>query len=331
MSEFLKHDLTAPVDKALRGGVLAIGNFDGVHRGHQSVLQTARDIAAQAGAPCFVLSFEPHPRTLFKPESPVFRLTPPDMKANVLRAFGMDGLLILPFDFATASTTADDFVTEILLGRAGASHVVSGFNFHFGKNRAGSPEFLKQAGQDRGFGVTIVDAKSDENSEPISSSRIRRSLGSANVEEAAGLLGYRWCVSGEVVKGQQLGRTLGYPTANLALSPNCHLAHGIYAVRLRTADGVLHNGVASYGRRPTFDNGAALLETFIFDYSGDLYGQDITVSLFTHLRGEEKFASAEALVEQMKQDDAQARAALAGVTPLSVLDKTLNFDGLKSQ
>ncbi|MFD0916143.1 bifunctional riboflavin kinase/FAD synthetase [Pseudahrensia aquimaris] len=322
------HDLTTALPEARRGGVVAIGNFDGVHRGHQIVLERAMELARTKGVPCTALSFEPHPRTLFKPQSPVFRLTPQDMKARVLAALGLDGLLVLPFTRELAGTSADDFVDLHLLAAAGASHIVTGFNFHFGKDRAGSPEFLKAKGEKSGFGVTIVEAQADENADPISSSRIRRCLGSADVVQAAGLLGYRWCVRGEVIKGAQLGRTLGYPTANIALPENCRLAHGIYAVRLRRADGSLHNGVASYGRRPTFDNGEALLETFVFDFQDDLYGEEIEITLFGHLRGEEKFDSAEALVEQMNRDSAEARALLSAVSPLSALDQSIAFEGL---
>jgi riboflavin kinase/FMN adenylyltransferase len=329
VTNFLHHNLDNAVADEARGCVLAIGNFDGVHRGHQAVLETALDVAQKAKTKAYAISFEPHPRTLFKPESPVFRLTPENMKARVLQAFGLDGLLTLPFTRDLAATSADDFVDHFLLEKAGASHVVSGFNFMFGKDRVGTPEFLRAKGEARNMGVTIVEAHEDENREAISSSRIRRCLGAGDVVETAGLLGYRWCVSGEVIKGQQLGRTLGYPTANLALPESCHLAHGIYAVRLRTEDGILRNGVASYGRRPTFDNGEALLETFIFDYSGDLYGQNIEVSLFAYLRGEEKFDSAEALVAQMDKDSAEARAVLAAVQPLSELDLNLNFSNLQ--
>ncbi len=312
---------------------MAIGNFDGVHAGHQAVLGVALKAAATKGVPCYALSFEPHPRTLFKPDSPVFRLTPEATKARVLEAYGLDGLLTLPFTRELASTSAEDFVTDFLVNRARARHVISGYNFHFGKNRVGTPEFLQASGEAHGFDVTIVEARLDDldgAGEPVSSSRIRRLVGEGDLANAAQLLTYRWFLSGTVIKGQQLGRTLGYPTANLELPSHVRLAHGIYAVRLRTADGVLHNGVASYGRRPTFDNGAALLETFIFDYSGDLYGQVIDVSIFDYLRGEEKFDSAEALVVQMKRDEARARKVLGQVKPLSPLDEILSFQGLVS-
>ena len=327
MSGFLHHRLSEPLSDSARGGVIAIGNFDGVHRGHQAVLNTAMEIAGDKSAPCLALSFEPHPRTLFKPDSPVFRLTPEHLKARVMEAAGLDGLLVMDFTRDLAGTEAIDFVKDHMLGAAGASHVVSGYDFHFGKGRAGSPDFLKECGEELGFGVTIVELQSNGGEEPFSSSIIRRLLGGGDVETAAKQLGYRWIVSGEVVKGAQLGRTLGYPTANIVPPESCHLAHGIYAVRLRRADGSLHDGVASYGRRPTFDDGAPVLETFVFDFDGDLYGENVEVSLFNYLRGEEKFDSAEALVEQMDRDSEAAKAILAVAKPLSDIDRTLCFDG----
>ncbi len=329
MTGFLHHNLTEPLPETCRGAVIAIGNFDGVHLGHQVVLKHAMEKACDMGVPCYALSFEPHPRTLFRPQSPVFRLTLEPMKARILQAFGLDGMLILPFTRDLAATSADEFVDEFLINRAGICHVVTGFNFHFGKDRAGSPQFLQKAGEKRGFGVTIVDAvSSEEEVEPVSSSSVRELLVTGDVSNAAQLLGYRWQTSGEVIKGAQLGRTLNYPTANLSLPASCDLAHGIYAVRLRRANGILYNGVASYGRRPTFDNGEALLETFIFDFSDDLYGEEIQVSLFDYLRGEEKFDSADALVDQMNRDSVLARVHLANCKPLTDLDNKLNFDGL---
>lgn len=328
MSGFLHHSTENPLPGSARGGVVAIGNFDGVHRGHQAVLQVARETAQNKGVPCHALSFEPHPRTLFRPDSPVFRLTPERMKARVMEAFGLDGLLVMPFTRDLAGTSAEDFVADHMLGDAAASHVISGYDFHFGKNRAGTPDFLKEAGERLGFGVTIVEAQIGEASEPFSSSAIRRQLGAGKVNQAAIALGYRWTVSGPIVEGAQLGRTLGYPTANMVLEPNCRLQFGIYAVRLRRADGSLHDGVASYGRRPTFDNGAALFETFVFDFDGDLYGEMVEVSLFEHIRGEEKFDSAEALVARMDRDAEEARRILREAEPLSILDRRLCFDGL---
>lgn len=327
MNGFLHHRLSEePLPDSARGGVIAIGNFDGVHRGHQAVLNAAIEIAKKENAPCHALSFEPHPRTLFKPESPVFRLTPERLKARVMAAAGLDGLLVMDFTRDLAGTEAIDFVRDQMLGAAGASHIVSGYDFHFGKGRAGSPEFLKDCGEALDFGVTIVELQSNGGAEPFSSSVIRRLLGAGDAEAAAKHLGYHWIVAGEVVKGAQLGRTLGYPTANIVPPESCHLAHGIYAVRLRRADGSLHDGVASFGRRPTFDNGAPLLETFVFDFDDDLYGAEIEISVFGYLRGEVKFDSAEALVEQMDSDSEAAKQILHEVKPLSSIDRSLCFE-----
>lgn len=328
MTGFYQQLLDRPVRTEASGGVIAIGNFDGVHVGHQIVLERAMEIARTCGTKCFALSFEPHPRTLFKPDSPVFRLTDASMKATVLDAMGLDGLLVLEFTRNLAATSADDFVTTFLLARARASHVVSGFNFHFGKNRAGTPEFLRQSGVKQGFGVTIIDAVTDggvHDGQPVSSSRIRRMLGAGEVKSAARLLNYHWLVSGKVIEGAKLGRTLNFPTANIVLPASCHLAHGIYAVHLRRANGEVHQGVANFGRRPTFDNGPVLLETFIFDFSGDLYGEVISVSLIEYLRPEERFSSADELVAQMHKDTVYAKQVLSDVEPLSDLDRRLNF------
>ena len=327
---FIDHSLNAPVPDEHQRGVLAIGNFDGVHLGHQVVIAEALKLARANNAPCHVLTFEPHPRTLFKPQSPVFRLTPADMKSKVLNAFGVDGVLVLPFDRELASTSADEFVDEFLCKRARTSHVITGFNFLFGKDRQGTPEFLKKAGQQRDFGVTIVEAHADAGGEPVSSSRIRRLLGAGDVSAANRLLGYRWCVGGEVIKGAQIGRTLGYPTANLSLPASNHLAHGIYAVRMRLPDGSLRDGVASHGRRPTFDDGEALLETFVFDFDGDLYGKPVQISLFEHLRAEQKFDNVDDLVKQMRLDEDRARNVLANAEPLSELDRAMTFSGMIS-
>ncbi|MBN9073818.1 MAG: bifunctional riboflavin kinase/FAD synthetase [Rhizobiales bacterium] len=310
----------------LRGGVVAIGNFDGVHRGHQVVLARALEEARRRGVPALVLTFEPHPRAVFQPDRPMFVLTPAPMRARLLEALDFDAVVEQPFDLAFAGCSPQDFVDRTLVGRLGISHAVTGFDFHFGKDRQGGPAFLMAAGEISGFGVTLVDAFRDEGAEIVSSSRIRALLEAGEVAEAAGLLGYRYTVEAEVVRGKQLGRTLGYPTANMALPASNGLRHGIYAVRLRRADGTLHDGVASFGRRPTVDHdGEPLLETFVFDFSGDLYGETCSVSFFGFLRGEAKFDDLEALVVQMRRDEAEARALLSGVTPLSELDARLAF------
>ncbi|NGO53801.1 bifunctional riboflavin kinase/FAD synthetase [Allomesorhizobium camelthorni] len=311
---------------SLRGGVVAIGNFDGVHRGHQAVLQRALDEARRRGAPALVLTFEPHPRKVFRPDVPLFILTPPPMKARLLADLGFDAVVEQAFTRDFASQDAETFVTKVLEENLGISHSVTGFDFHFGKNRQGGPAYLMAAGERHGFGVTLVDAFRDEGAEIVSSSRIRELLAEGDVAQAAGLLGYRFTVEAEVTQGKQLGRTLGFPTANMVLPAEAELKHGIYAVRLRRADGSLHDGVASFGRRPTVDeDGAPLLETFVFDHSGDFYGETCQVSLFGYLRGEVKFDGLGALVAQMKRDEEEARALLASVRPLSDLDAKVAF------
>ena len=317
---------TAPLPAHLRGGVVAIGNFDGVHRGHQAVLERALAEAGRRGVPALVLTFEPHPRKVFRPDMPLFVLTPPPMKARLLSHLGFAALVEQPFTRAFAGLSAEAFVTDVLESNLGITHAVTGFDFHFGKDRQGGPAFLMAAGERHGFGVTLVDAFRDEGAEVVSSSRIRALLCEGEVAEAAGLLGYRFTVESEVIGGQRLGRTLGFPTANMRLSPEAELKEGIYAVRFRRADGTLYNGVASFGRRPTVDdNGAPLLETFVFDFSGDLYGEICAVSFFGFLRSEVKFDGLDALVAQMKRDEAEARALLAGVSPLSELDRAIAF------
>ena len=317
---------TAPLPAHLRGGVVAIGNFDGVHRGHQAVLERALAEARHRGVPALVLTFEPHPRKVFRPDMPLFVLTPPPMKARLLSHLGFAALVEQPFTRAFAGLSAEAFVTDVLERNLGITHAVTGFDFHFGKDRQGGPAFLMAAGERHGFGVTLVDAFRDEGAEVVSSSRIRALLCEGEVAEAAGLLGYRFTVESEVIGGQRLGRTLGFPTANMRLSPEAELKEGIYAVRFRRADGTLYNGVASFGRRPTVDdNGAPLLETFVFDFSGDLYGEICEVSFFGFLRPEVKFDGLDALVAQIKRDEAEARALLADVRPLSQLDSAIAF------
>ncbi|PTE12526.1 bifunctional riboflavin kinase/FAD synthetase [Mesorhizobium helmanticense] len=323
---FERISATSPLPPGLRGGVVAIGNFDGVHRGHQAVLERALTEARRRGVPALVLSFEPHPRKVFRPDIPLFVLTPPPMKARLLSLLGFAALVEQPFTRDFASLSAEAFVTDVLDRNLGISHAVTGFDFHFGKDRQGGPAYLMAAGERHGFGVTLVDAFRDEGAEVVSSSRIRTLLCEGEVAEAAGLLGYRFTVESEVIGGKRLGRTLGFPTANMRLWPEATLKEGIYAVRFRRADGTLHDGVASFGRRPTVDdNGAPLLETFVFDFSGDLYGEICAVSFFGYLRSEVKFDGLDALVAQMKRDEAEARALLAGVRPLSDLDSAIAF------
>lgn len=326
MTVFHRNEKKEPLPSALRGGVVAIGNFDGVHRGHQAVLSRALERAEALGAPALVLTFEPHPRTVFNPDKPVFRLTPPPLRARILEAMGFHSVIEYPFDREFSQRSAEDFVQSILGDWLGAKEVVTGFDFHFGKGREGGPAYLMQAGTRHGFGVCLVDAFRDEGTEVISSSRIRGLIAEGDVSEAAGLLGYRYTVEAEIMKGQQLGRTLGFPTANMHLPPEATLKPGIYAVRFRRPDGIIRDGVASFGYRPTVtSNGDPWLETFVFDFSGDLYGEICSVSLFGFLRDEWKFDGLDPLVAQIRKDADEARALLSGVKPIGALDAAIAF------
>ena len=296
-------------DDALRGAVVAIGNFDGVHRGHRAVIAAAQRRAAALGRPAAVLTFEPHPRAFFNPGEPLFRLTDEAVKLRLLASTGLDGAIVLTFDAALAGLSAESFVERILVERFAVSGAVIGFNFHFGMNRAGSPEFLKAQGRKYGFAVEVVPRFEDQG-RPVSSGPIRDALAAGRLDQAAELLGYPWFVSGEVIHGDKRGRELGFPTANLKLDSACGLRHGIYAVRV-AAGGRRYSGVASFGRRPMFDTGAVLLEVFLFDFAGDLYGQNIDVAFIDWIREERMFDSAGALIAQMQDDSRSAREALA--------------------
>jgi len=299
----------AAPDDALRGAVLALGNFDGVHRGHRAVIDAARARAGELGTPAGVLTFEPHPRTFFHPQEQLFRLTDERAKLRLLATTGLDGAIVLTFDAALASLTADEFVARILIERFALRGAVIGFNFHFGKGRAGSPAFLTAEGGRRGFTVDIVPPLAD-GGRIISSGPIREALIAGRVEEAAELLGYAWFVSGSVAHGDKRGRELGFPTANLKLDPACGLRHGVYAVRVQV-EGRRYDGVANFGRRPMFEDGSVLLETFLFDFSGDLYGRSIDVAFISWIREEQVFASVAALVSAMQEDARAAQRVLA--------------------
>jgi riboflavin kinase/FMN adenylyltransferase len=296
-------------DGALQGAVVAMGNFDGVHRGHRAVIAAAQTRADALGKPAAALTFEPHPRVFFKPQLPLFRLTDENAKVRLLASTGLDGVIILTFSAALANLTAEEFVEQILVGRFGISGAVIGFNFHFGKGRAGSPEFLAEQGRKFGFSIDVV-APFALDGRPVSSGPIRDALIAGNLDEASALLGFPWFVTGEVIHGDKRGRELGFPTANLHLDASCGLRHGIYAVRVAHG-GRRYDGVASFGRRPMFDSGIVLLEIYLFDFSGDLYGARIDVAFISWIREEKTFASVEALVQAMKEDARQARAALS--------------------
>jgi riboflavin kinase/FMN adenylyltransferase len=288
--------------------VVAIGNFDGVHRGHRAVIGTAIERAHAAGRPAAVMTFEPHPRTFFRPDEPSFHLSSEAAKLRLLAATGLDGAVVLTFDAALAGLSAEEFVERILIERLAITGAVIGFNFHFGKDRRGSPDFLVAQGAHHGFSVDVVPPFLLQGRR-VSSGAVRDALSAGHVTEAQELLGYPWFVTAQVIHGDKRGRTLGYPTANLRLGADCGLKHGIYAVRA-SVSGTLYDGVASFGRRPTFDNGAVLLEVFLFDFTGDLYGAVLDVAFIGWIRPEMKFDSADALVQRMDQDASQARHLL---------------------
>ena len=313
----------ATVSPGLTGGVVAIGNFDGVHRGHTALLQAAMAVARERDLAALALTFEPHPRTIFKPEAPVFRLTPLPAKARMLTAVGLDGLVVIPFDRTFSTIAADAFIEDILVDRLRIEGVVVGRDFHFGKGRGGSPATLTAQGRSLGFSVAVVDPVVGDSGETVSSSSIRDALAAGDIAMANDLLGHRWFVVGEVVAGDRRGRELGFPTANIGLAPDCRLRHGVYVVTMRRADGTLLRGVASYGRRPTFDNGPPLLEVFALDFTGDLYGETVIVTFLDWIRGEEKFASIEALVEAMQRDVTVAKTILTETGAGNELDETV--------
>ena len=302
---------------ALYGAVVAIGNFDGVHRGHRTVIDAARARAAGLGRKAAALTFSPHPRRFFQPAVPLFNLSRERDRLRLLAATGLDGAIVLPFDAQLAATSAQDFIEKILVGRFGIAGAAIGFDFHFGHKRAGSPDYLAEQGKRLGFAVDIVPPLEDEG-RPVSSGAVRKALAEGKVVEAAELLGAPWFVSGEVIHGAKRGRELGFPTANIRLDPACGLKHGIYAVRMAVG-GKRHDGVASFGIRPMFDGGAPLLEVFLFDFSGDLYGQNADVAIIGWIRPELTFSTLDGLKAAMTADMAQARDVLkrsAGAFPV---------------
>jgi riboflavin kinase/FMN adenylyltransferase len=322
LKALVPHSIDA-VPPALAGGIVAVGNFDGVHGGHRALLERAREEARARNVPALALTFEPHPRTIFRPQSPVFRLTPLPAKARLLSALGLDGVVVADFNPALAGMSAEAFISDVLVGRLKLAGAVVGFNFRFGNMRRGDAAMLEAAGKGDGFSVTVVDQVCELNGDPVSSSVIRDDLALGDVPLANARLGYRWFAVGNVQHGDHRGRELGYPTANLNLGNACRLRHGIYAVRLRRADGSVHDGVASYGRRPTFDDGAPLLEVYLFDFSGDLYGEEVAVSFHNWIRPELKFDSVPALVSAIDRDCAVARILLASAGPGTALDEAL--------
>ncbi len=307
----------------LRGAAVAIGAFDGVHRGHQAVIAAARQAADRLGAPLAVVSFAPHPRRWFQPEAAPFRLMTTDQMVRALAPLDVERLYLLPFDADMAAITDEQFAVEVLAGPQvaqgalghqnglGIRHAAVGFDFTYGKGRSGSPEGLRRHGEQLGFTVSVIDRLDDPDGLKLSSSAVREALKAGDMARAAAILGRPFAIQGEVVHGEKRGRTIGVPTANVRLGDYMRPAYGVYATRSHLADGRIIDGVANLGIRPMFEIEEPLLEVWLLDFSGDLYGQVIETELVALLRGEMNFDSLEALKTQIDADATAARAMLA--------------------
>ncbi len=300
---------SSPLPPEYRGAVIALGNFDGFHAGHQAVVKAALDQAKAEGRPGIVATFDPHPVRYFAPNAPPFRLTTLDQRQDLFAAAGADAMLVFQFDRALAETTAEQFVGGLLAAQLGAAGVVTGEDFTFGKGRTGNVAVLAELAARSGMAARAIGPVAD-GGEVVSSSRIRDALKSGDCQGAAALLTRPFAIRGIVQHGAKLGRSIGYPTANLELGSYLRPRYGIYAVTARLADGRIVPGAANLGIRPTFEPPVELLETYLFDFGGDLYGQEIEVALHHHLRDEAKFVSLEGLTAQMARDCDQARGLL---------------------
>ncbi len=304
------HEGYRDVPPAIRGGVVAIGNFDGVHKGHQALIGEAVKAARERGQPAGVMIFEPHPREFFHPEESHFRLTPLDQKIAVFEMMGLDFVVVVPFDAELAKLEHFEFTDNVLAQGLDVRGVVVGYDFYYGRQRRGSPESMILAGIEYDFEVVVVPPVA-EGGEVFSSTAIRLKLAKGDVAGAAVELGRRWRVRGVVTGGAKRGTGMGYPTANVPMPKGTMLGHGIYAVRAHVG-GAIHDAAAYLGTRPTFDDGMPVLEVFLLDFDGDLYGQQMEVEFVAFIREDRKFDSAEALVAQMDADVAKARGVLKG-------------------
>ncbi|MDP2260590.1 MAG: bifunctional riboflavin kinase/FAD synthetase [Caulobacter sp.] len=292
-----------------RGAAVALGNFDGVHLGHREVIAGAVEAGRRLGAPVGVISFDPHPRRLFHPDEPAFRLMTTDQQARVLEAMGVDRFYVLPFDFEMANFSDRDFALKVLHEGLGVRHVAVGFDISFGKGRTGSPALMTAYGDEMGFSVSVAEAVG-EGAEKYSSTGVREALREGRPQDAAAILGQPFAIEGVVRRGQQLGRTLGFPTANVFMIDYVVPKLGVYATRTRLPDGRVVPGVANIGNNPTTGEVETRLEVWLFDFDEDLYGQVIETQLIAFLRPEEKFGSIDAMVEQIRMDEQRARAIL---------------------
>ncbi|KRB82807.1 riboflavin biosynthesis protein RibF [Sphingomonas sp. Root710] len=305
-----------PVPDHLRGGVVALGNFDGFHRGHQAVVGAAVAHGRATGRPVLVASFDPHPVRYFRPDAPPFRLTSLEQRAELFAAAGADAMLVFDFNETLANVSAEAFVSDWLVGRAGAAHIVTGEDFTFGKGRTGNVAVLKELGAALGLTAQAIGPVSDDGG-PISSSRIRAALIAGDPVEAARLLTRPYRIQGKVQHGDKLGRTIGYPTANIDMDRYLRPKYGIYAVRGLLPDGRVIDGAANIGIRPTFDPPKELLETHFFDFAESLYDQCVEIELIAYIRPEAKFDSLDALTAQMDKDCAEAKRILAAYSPVA--------------
>ena len=297
--------------EADRGAALAMGSFDGVHRGHQQVIALAARAAGQLKAPLGVITFDPHPRAFFRPEEPAFRLMKTDQQARALEAMGVDILYVLPWDADLAGMTDREFATRVLAEGLGARHVAVGFDNSFGKGRTGTPDTMRVYGEELGFGVSVAEAVADGTGEKFSSTAVREALRDGRPGDAAAILGRPFAIEGVVERGRQLGRQLGFPTANVALADYVAPRFGVYATRTRLPDGREIAGVANIGVSPTVEGKTRpRLEVWLFDFDEDLYDQVIETDLVHFLRDEAKFDGLEAMTEQVLRDAAQARDLL---------------------
>lgn len=295
----------------LKGAAAAIGAFDGVHRGHQAVIAAARVAATDLGAPLAVVSFDPHPRRWFQPDAAPFRLMTPTQMARALEPLGVERLYLLPFDAEMAALSDEAFARRVLHEGLGLRHASVGFDFTFGKGRSGSPEALRAYGQAMGFGVSVTPRIDDAGGLKLASSAVREALNAGDMARAATILGRPFAIEGEVVHGEKRGRTIGVPTANVRMGDYMRPAYGVYATRTRLPDGRIIDGVANLGVRPMFEIEEPLLEVWLLDFAGDLYGQVVETELVALLRGEMNFDGLDALKDQIDKDAEAARAVLA--------------------
>ena len=309
MTRIVREWRDLPAD--LKGSAAAVGAFDGVHRGHQAVIAEARRVAERSERSLAVVSFDPHPRRFFQPDAAPFRLMTADQMAGALESLGVETLFLLPFDAEMAALSDEAFAREVLAGGLGLSHAAIGFDFTYGKGRSGSPEALKRQGADLGFSVSVCARVDDPDGLKLSSSAVREAVHAGDMARAAAILGRAFAIEGEVIHGDKRGRTIGVPTANVRLGDYMRPAYGVYATRTRLPDGRVFDGVANLGVRPMYALQEPLLEVWLFDFDGDLYGQTVETDLVAFLRGEMKLDGLEALKAQIGRDAEDARTALA--------------------